>query len=100
VGTTVDELRERLKKEPELLHSLKHRLARLFGLRIELVPYLDQKVASYIDRELGGLYRAETGTYELKPSGEDCFATCCVELVREIDRVERELTTLHRKISK
>ena len=97
---TADELTARLKTEPELLNSLKHRLVRLFGLRIELVPWLDDKIASYIDQRLRSLFRAETGTCELKPGVEGGFARCCVELVGEIDRLEKDLVALHRKVAK
>ena len=99
-GATVDGLTARLKKEPELLNSLNHRLGRIFGLRIELVPYLDEDVASYIDEDFGCLFQAETGTLELKPGMEDRFARCCVELVAKIDRLETQLIEVHRKISK
>jgi hypothetical protein len=98
--TTVDELTARLKTEPELLNSLKHRLVRLFGLRRELVPYLDDKIALYIDQRFHSLFRAETGTYELKPTVEEEFARCCVELGGEVDRLEKELVALHRKAAK
>src|ERR1035437_3658738 len=97
---TIDELTARLKTEPELLNSLKHRLVRLFGLRIELFPWLDDKIALYLDQGLRSLFRAETGTYELKPGVEDRFARWCVELVGEIDRLEKELVALHRKAAK
>jgi len=97
---TVDELTARVKTEPELLNSLKHRLVRLFGLRIELVPWLDEKIGLYIDQRFRSLFRAEIGTYELKPGVEDKFAPCCVELVGEIDRLEKELVALYRKAAK
>lgn len=95
--TTVDELKARFKDEPTLLQNLGSRLVRLFGLRRELVPYLDDRMGSYIDQELGSLYRAETGTYEMQPGVEDRFARCCVELVTEINRIEKQLVELHRK---
>jgi hypothetical protein len=97
---TVDELTARLKTEPGLLNSLKHRLVRLFGLRRELVLYLDDKIVLYIDQRLHPLFRAETGTYELKSGVEDGFARCCVELVGEVDRVEKQLVALHRNAVK
>ena len=99
-GDTVEQLAGRFATEPELLSALKHRLVRVFGLRRELVPYLDHKIALYIDQELYPLFHAETGTYELKPGVEHRFAQCCVELVGEIDRLEKDLVAQHRKTDK
>jgi hypothetical protein len=97
---TIGGLAERLRKEPELLNSLHHRLSRLLGLRIELVPYMDEKIASFIDREVDPLFRTGAGRVELKPGSEDAFARCCVGLVEHLNRLEKELIATHRRIAK
>jgi hypothetical protein len=96
---TVDELATRLKTEPQLLKDLKHRPVRLFGLRNELVPYLDDRIASYIDHSLRCIYHTEAGAFELKAGMEEAFARCCIELIQASDRVEKELVAQRRKLS-
>jgi len=96
-GVTGEELAARMKTEPELLDSLKHRLVRLFGLRRELVPHLDQKIASLIDRQFFPLFRCETGSYQLRRDAIEAFAKCCEELVVEIESLKERLAALYRK---
>lgn len=91
------ELEARMNSEPEFLKSIEHRLIRLFGLRRELIPYLDESMVSFIDRRFSPLFRAETGSCDLKPDALESFSRCCEDLVKETDSIEKRLGELYRK---
>ena len=99
-GLSAEELEMRIRTEPELLTSLQHRLVRLFGLRRELIPHLDQKMVSFIDQRFLPLFRVETGSYDLKPDVYKAFAKCCEDLVNETDFIEKKLVALYQKQTK
>lgn len=96
-GLSAEDLTVRMRAEPELLRSLKHRLVRLFGLRRELIPHLDEKIVSLIDKRFSPLFRVETGSYELMPDVLEAFAQCCEELVSKTDSIEKRLVELYNK---
>ena len=96
-GLSAKELEERMGNDPDLLKSLELRLVRLFGLRRELIPHLDEKIISFIDQRFSPLFRVETGSYYLKPDVLEVFARCCEELVNETDSIEKRLVELYRK---
>ena len=91
------ELEARMNSDPDFLKSIEHRLIRLFGLRRELIPHLDESMVSFIDRRLSPLFRVETGSYDLKPDVLEIFSRCCEELVKETDSIEKRLVELYRK---
>jgi len=96
-GISAKEFEARMRTDPDLLKSLEHRLVRLFGLRRELIPHLDEKMVSFIDQRFSPLFRVETGSYDLKPDVFEAFAQCCEELVNETDSIEKRLVELYRK---
>lgn len=61
-----DELREKLKNDSEFCKSLTGRLVRLFGLRNELIPYLDSEFVALIDSDFQKLYDIGIGHYNFK----------------------------------
>jgi hypothetical protein len=92
-----EELAERMKTDSEFKENLKHRLVRLFGLRRELIPYLDEKITFLIDKRFMPLFLIETGSYDLKADATDAFAKCCEELTIETDNLEKDLTQSYYK---
>lgn len=62
----VKELEEKLRSDSIFLHSMTSRLVRLFGLRTELIPYIENEFVELIDKKLAPLYLIENGTYTFK----------------------------------
>jgi hypothetical protein len=92
------ELQERLAADPELHRALTSRLIRLFGLRIELTPYLDSEIRDFIDGTFKGLYATAAGSYELRVNDE-VFADVAVQFRRLTTRVEEKLIAEHKRLT-
>ncbi len=95
--TKAEQLAERMKIDSEFKNNLKHRLVRLFGLRRELIPFLDDKIIFLIDKRFMPLFLIETGSYDLKADVTDAFAKCCEDLIIETDNLEKCLTESYYK---
>ena len=95
----VDELTKRLG-ENDFCKKLNHRLIRLFGLRTELIPFLDNDIVDFIDNQLRPLYKIETGAYDLRDECVPKFATCCLRLRTLANRVEKRLCDEYEKLRK
>jgi len=96
----VSELQSRVESEVEFQNSLSGRLVRLFGLRTELIPYLDKEIIEFIDQRFKPLYTIETGTYEIRSNMSKEFAVAVYQLRLLVERVERRLVSKYENISK
>lgn len=65
-GLEREEILERLKTDPKLRRQLTGRLVRLFGLRNELIPYLEPEFVELIDTQFQPFYVIQTGTYTFR----------------------------------
>lgn len=99
-GTEAKELAERMEHDPEFLNSLKHRLVRLLGLRIELIPHLDASTIQLLDKQFAPLFDAHTGHYELRPEVIQNFGVVCIDVVRHVDQLESRLVESYRRLTK
>ena len=95
----IDELRERLADD-NFRRNLGNRFVRLFGLRTELIPSLDNDIVDFIDNQLRPLYIIETGTYDLREERVAEFAVSCLELRKLSHRVEKQLSGEYEKLRK
>ncbi len=86
-----DELVTELEAEGEFRESMSGRLVRLFGLRRELVGWLDPAIVDFIDDRLRPLYRSGVGEYDLPRDRAREFATLALELPELVARTERKL---------
>ena len=96
---SAEELQNRLGDD-NFRQNLSDRLVRLFGLRTELIPSLDNEFIALIDRDLRPLYVIETGTYKLR---QECIVQFAVTLAKLRDlsnRVERRLVAEYEKLQK
>jgi len=96
----VSELQSRVESDIGFQNSLSGRLVRLFGLRTELIPYLDKEIIEFIDQRFKPLYTIETGTYEIRSSMSKEFAVAVYQLRLLVESVERRLVSKYENISK
>jgi len=94
------ELNERLASDPDFQKSLSSRLARLFGLRTELIPSLDKEFSELIDKQLQPLYKIQTGSYDFKAERINDFAFSCMRLKELVLQVENRLSDEYEKLKK
>lgn len=92
-----EQLAKRMKADSEFKSNLEHRVVRIFGLRRELIPYLDDRITFLIDNQLMPLFVIETGSHNLKADAIDAFARCCEKLIFEADSLEKSLTKAYYK---
>ena len=97
-GLTAQQLADRMEKEPDLYDSLKHRLQRLFGLRIELIPYLDESTIQLLDERFAPLFDTRIGHSDLRDGNIKEFASVCVDVLNHVDQLEANLVESHRKL--
>lgn len=95
---TAEALLARLQSDPALSSNLQHRLARLFGLRVELVPYLDPSIAKAIDQQFSPAFRYEAGSCELVDLQR--FATSAVGLLEQCNALESKLVREYERLSR
>lgn len=85
------ELLEKLKTDPESRKNLANRLVRLFGLRNELIPYIDSRIVDLIDKHLLALFIIETGKYIFKEDKIEEFVTFITEIRSLVNTLEKKL---------
>ncbi len=94
---TVDELFKKLSNDEELRKSLTSRLVRLFGLRRELIPYLEPELINLIDDKFEQFYIIEVGKYTFRAEKIHEFAIFAVKIAEMVRVIEKKLTEEHRK---
>jgi len=95
---TAQQLVDRMENEPDLLKSLKHRLVRLLGLRIELVPYLEESTIKLLDERFAPLFDTRTGRSDLRDGVIKEFASVCVDILKHVDQLEANLVETHKTL--
>ena len=96
----VEELADRMESDPEFLNSLKHRLVRFLGLRIDLLPHLDASTIQLLDKQFAPLFDTHTGQCELRSEVTQKFAVVCIDIVRHVDQLELRLVESYRRLTK
>ena len=86
-----DELVAQLENDDGFRRNMSGRLVRLFGLRNELIGWLDPDIVDFIDDRLRPLYRSGVGKYDLQRDRVGEFATLALELPELVARTERKL---------
>ena len=86
-----DKLREKLKKDSEFCKNLTGRLVRLFGLRNELIPYLDSTFVDLIDSDFQKLYDIGIGQYNFKNEKIDEFVNFTEKIISLTNSIENKL---------
>lgn len=94
------ELRDRLDGDNEFKNSLSGRMVRLFGLRTELIPYIDNKLTIFIDNNLKPLYVIENGKYDFRQEKIDEFSSAVIEFRRLSDLIETKLIADYENLTK
>jgi hypothetical protein len=93
-------LEDRLNSDPEFLKSLAMRLQRLFGLRTELIPFMDQEMVDFIDRKLTPLYKIENGRCTFRTDKIKEFASLAYEAKSLVTFAENKLTKEYRELER
>jgi hypothetical protein len=75
-------------------------LVRLFGLRSELIPFIEPDVVDLIDKRLAPLYIIENGSYTFRADKLSEFADVAVSAKTLVAFVEDKLTQKYRAQSK
>jgi hypothetical protein len=99
-GVESKELADRMEHDQELRNALKHRLVRLFGLRIELLPHLEESTIRLIDEKFAPLFDSYTGRIELRQGVVQEFAKVCIDIVIHVDELESRLVKSYRRLTK
>ena len=86
------ELIERLSSDSEFCKSLTNRLVRLFGLRNELMPFVDSQFINLIDTRLESLFMIENGAYTCREEKIEEFGNFAEEARSLAGSIEEELT--------
>ncbi len=93
-----DELVAQLENDDGFRRNMSGRLVRLFGLRNELIGWLDPDIVDFIDDRLRPLYRSGVGKYDLQRDRVGEFATLALELPELVARTERKLLRERREL--
>lgn len=93
-------MKHRLEVDPKLRADLSQRLVRLFGLRIELIPFLEKELIEFIEDRFRPLYKIEAGTYTFLEGQTDNFAAAIIELRSLSQKAETSLTKEYDHIMK
>ena len=96
-GLERDEVLERLKTDPNLLKELTSRLVRLFGLRNELIPYLEPEFVELIDTQLQPFYIIQTGSYTFREEKLEEFVVFMEQLPPLVLSMEKRLMQEYEK---
>ena len=91
------ELFKKLEDDEEFRNSLTRRLVRLFGLRRELIPYLEPELINLIDEEFEQFYVTGVGLYTFKKEKLNEFAVFVEKLANTVRGIEKKLTDDYRK---
>ena len=87
-----EELEGRLNSDPEFCSDLTSRLVRLFGLRDELIPFIEQELVDLIDNQLKPLFIIETGTFTFRTDKIQEFANFADEVKTLVASIEGKYT--------
>ena len=90
------ELSRRLYSDTEYRKQLTSRLVRLFGLRRELIPYLDLELVDLIDNALESLFIIELGRYTFKDDLVHKLLDFTEKVTKLVQTVETKLTEEYR----
>lgn len=85
------QLLEKLKEDSDFRGTLTRRLVRLFGLRNELIPYIDPEFNQLIDTQFQALYIIRAGAYTFREDRMAEFARVAVRLRALTLSMERTL---------
>jgi hypothetical protein len=90
------ELVERLKSDPDFCRDLTSRMVRMFGLRNELIPFIETEFIDLIDNRLVPLFIIENGTYRFREEEVEEFANFAAEAKSLVTSIESKLTAEYR----
>jgi hypothetical protein len=93
---SIYDLSAKLYTDAEYCKQLASRLVRLFGLRRELIPYLEPEFINLIDNELAQLYVIELGTYTFKNDMVHKLIDFCEKVTKFVQTTEMKLTKEYR----
>ena len=82
---------DRIKTDPELCKRLTSSAVRLFGLRNELIPYIESDFVELVDSQLQPLYDIELGTYTFRQEKIGQFVTLIQDLRAMVELNEKKL---------
>ena len=88
---------ERLSDDDDFRNSLTGRMVRLFGLRNELIPFIDPEFVDLIDTQLEPLYTIENGRYTFRPEKLQSFAMFADKARLLVSSIEAKLTEDYKK---
>lgn len=91
------ELFTKLSNDEDFCNSLTSRLVRLYGLRRELIPYLEPELIDLIDNEFEQFYTIGVGLYTFKNEKLHEFSVLTEKLTKTVRGIEKKLTDEHIK---
>ena len=91
------ELLEKLKTDSDLCKNLTSSAVRLFGLRNELIPYIESDFVELIDSQLQPLYDIKLGTYTFKQEKVEQFVSLIQDLRKMVALNENKLRSEYEK---
>ena len=92
-----EDLSDRLTTDAEFRGRLSERIQRLFGLRNELMPYIDTEFVEIIDNKLKPLFNVATGVHTYKEEKNEAFAAFLTESTTMADSIEKKLTKEYKR---
>lgn len=90
------QLIDKLNSDSQFCESLTGRLVRLFGLRNELIPFLESEFVDLLDKQLEPLFIIETGRYTFRKEKIEEFANFAKEARSLMVSIEKRLTEEYR----
>ena len=91
------ELVEKLNGDAAYRKDCSERLIRLFGLRNELIPYIEPEFVNLIDGQLKQLFDIETGKYTFREEKVEELVAFTETIISQVDAVEKALTQEYKK---
>jgi hypothetical protein len=96
-GLDGSELFTKLDSDDDFCGTLVIRLTRLFGLRNELIPYIDSSFVQLIDQRFKPLFVIQTGTYTFRMEKKRELAAFLAEVSSLVPALEIKLTEDYEK---
>ena len=90
-------LLEKLKTDPGHCKDLTNSAVRLFGLRNELIPYIESDFVELIDLQLKPLYDIKLGTYTFRQEKVEQFINLIQDLRTMVALNEKKLRSEYKK---
>jgi hypothetical protein len=87
-----EELEGKLNAEPEFCRGLTNRLVGLFGLRNELIPFMEPELIDLIDKQMEPLFIIENGIYTFRTEKISEFANFADKAKSLVASIEAKLT--------